>query len=127
MPRVICCFQSGLFGGPLHHGGQRYMVESDGVLNPQPSPGDWEAMARFTAVFKTRMVPEARAARLDWPGWEVDPDDEPVTEPAAASKPEPVDYTAMSYNELRAYAKTRGVTSAKKVDILADLAELDNA
>lgn len=125
MPHAIVCHQPGLLDGPLQHNNVWYQVHQDGCLNPQPAPDEFQRMRQFTSTFCTRDITEARAAQLEWPGWEQDPDDEDEAEAEEPeSEEEEVDPADLSWGDLKAYAKDRGITATTKVEILAELADL---
>lgn len=149
MTRAIACHQLGLLGGPLLHRDAWYQVDAaDGVLNPQPTPEMFEQMAHFASTFCVREITEARAAQLEWPaGWSEDPEDEPKLDPSVPPTFEPgtiadpegyaeavdsgkitpiVDPAGLSWKELKAYAKDRGIKPKNKAQTLRDLAGLED-
>lgn len=134
--KAIACHAAGLLGGPLTCGDTVYHIELDGFLNPQPTPERTKTMRHFAATLCSRPISEARAAQLEWPGWEVAPVEEAapvVAEVAVDAAPtvevaaEVVDYAALEWNDFKAHAKSLGITTYKRSrdEILADLAELD--
>lgn len=132
MIKAIATNQSGLFSGPLGCRGAEYLVESDGLLNPQPTPDEHAVLAHYAHTFCVREISEDRAAQLEWPGWEVDPDEtetkpdgiDPEDDTDTGDDTSAVDHHALSWNDLRSYAKDQGVTATTKADILAELDEL---
>jgi hypothetical protein len=143
--RAIATHQLGLLNGPLLHRGQWYQVEADGVLNPQPTPAAFAQMEGCGHTFCVRKISEERADQLQWPDeWSRPPEEEAQLDPSVPPDPQPgtiedpkayaeaveegriapVDYSALSWPELRAAAKERGLKAKSKDQVLADLAKL---